>query len=223
MGSYYSQTLSGEKLRLCYEVAPPRVQQYLEAEIVYVLAQMESSYRVLELGCGYGRVLTRLAAKADTAVGIDTSYGSLRLAQEVIGKRSNSHLLLMDAVEMGFRDRRFDMVICIQNGISAFRVDQRKLIEEALRVTRAGGKVLFSSYSDRFWEDRLDWFRIQSQRGLIGEIDEDTTGSGAIVCKDGFTTSTVRPDDFILLTSYLGIDPIITEVDHSSIFYELLN
>lgn len=221
MGCYYSQKLSGEKLRLCYEIAPPRVKQYLEAEIEFVLDKMKPSGLVLELGCGYGRVLKRLLAKAKTVVGIDTSYASLSLARDVYCKRSHCHLFVMDAVELGFRDQQFDTVVCIQNGISAFSVDQRKLIEEAMRVTHSGGEVFFSSYSERFWEDRLDWFRIQSEKKLVGEIDDEATGNGVIVCKDGFKASTVSPDDFIMLTTDLDIDPIITEVDNSSIFYEL--
>jgi SAM-dependent methyltransferase len=221
MGSYYSQKLSGERLRLCYEIAPPRVKQYLETEIAYVLDKIGSSGLVLELGCGYGRVLERLTANAETVVGIDTSYESLRLARDLFCQSSPCHLFVMDAVEMGFCDRCFDAVICIQNGISAFRVDQRKLIEEAMRITRSGGMVLFSSYSERFWEDRLEWFRIQSEKTLIGEIDDAATGNGVIVCKDGFKAGTVRPDDFIRLTSDLAVDPIITEVDNSSIFCEL--
>jgi len=145
MGSYYFQKLLGERLRLCYEIAPPRVKQYLEAEIEFVLDKMKSSDLILELGCGYGRVLKRLLAKAKTVVGIDTSYTSLSLARDVFCKRSHCHLFVMDAVKLGFRDRQFDTVICIQNGISAFCVDQRKLIEEALRVTQTGGEVFFSS------------------------------------------------------------------------------
>jgi 2-polyprenyl-6-hydroxyphenyl methylase/3-demethylubiquinone-9 3-methyltransferase len=66
----------------------------------------------------------------------------------------------MNAIELGFGNRQFDMVICIQNGISAFKVDQQKLIKEAMRVTRSGKTILFSSYSERFWEDRLEWFRV---------------------------------------------------------------
>jgi len=139
-----------------------------------------------------------------------------------MGVAPSCHLFEMDAIELGFRDRQFDLVVCIQNGISAFKVDQRQLIEEAMRVTRSGKRVLFSSYSERFWEDRLDWFRIQSEYGLIGEIDEDATGDGVIVCKDGFRASTVGPDDFISLTADFGIVPEITEVDGSSIFCEIV-
>jgi len=218
---YYSQKLAAERLKLCYEIAPPRVKQYLEAEIEFILEKIKPSDMVLELGCGYGRVLKKLITKAKTVVGIDTSPESLLLAQEILDGAPDCHLLAMDAVKLGFGDKLFDKVICIQNGISAFGVDQRHLIEEAMRVTRSDGSVFFSSYSENFWMDRLAWFRIQAEHGLIGEIDEEATGQGIIVCKDGFRTTTVGHNDFASLTSHLDIKPIITEVNGSSIFYEI--
>jgi 2-polyprenyl-6-hydroxyphenyl methylase/3-demethylubiquinone-9 3-methyltransferase len=221
MEGYYTQKLSAEKLQLCYEIAPPRVKRYLEAEIEFVLRKIKSSDLVLELGCGYGRVLEKLVKKAGVVVGIDTSHTSLLLAQEKMKTCSSCYLFEMNAVELGFRNQRFNVLVCIQNGISAFKVDQRKLIEEAIRVTHSGGIVLFSSYSERFWEDRLEWFRLQSEHGLIGEIDYDATGNGIIVCKDGFRASTVSPEDFISLTMDLNINFTVTEVDNSSIFYEI--
>jgi len=77
MDRYYSEKLSANRLRLCYEVAPSRVKRYLEAEIAFVLDKMKPASLVLELGCGYGRVLQKLAAKARMAVGIDTLHHSL--------------------------------------------------------------------------------------------------------------------------------------------------
>lgn len=78
--------------------------------------------------------------------------------------------------------------------------------------------VLFSSYSPRIWADRLDWFRVQSGAGLLGEIDESRTGDGTIVCKDGFQASTVGGDEFRALFAKLGLAATIREVDGSSVF-----
>lgn len=221
MQRYYSEKLSAERLKLCYEIAPPRVKQYLEAEIEFALEKISQTDLVLELGCGYGRVLQKLVKKAKIIFGIDTSRASLSLAQKIIGKIPSLHLSVMNAVELGFSGRSFDTVICVQNGISAFKVNKRNLIEEATRVTRSGGTVLFSSYSERFWENRLEWFRLQSEYGLIGEIDDDASKDGIIVCKDGFMSDTIGPDEFISLTSSYGTKPIVTEVDGSSIFCEI--
>ncbi len=216
---YYSEKLSGGRLRRCYEVAPPRVQRYLEAEIDYILQYVRPSCRVLELGCGYGRVLGPLADRAAFVLGIDTSLDSLRLARSELGGKCR--LAAMDAVALALADAVFDLVICVQNGIAAFGVDKRRLIEEAIRVTRQGGTVLFSTYSEKFWDRRLEWFRVQAAHGLIGELDLEATGGGVIVCKDGFRAETVSPEAFRTLLAGFRRPPRITEVDDSSLFCEI--
>ncbi|MBD3277380.1 MAG: hypothetical protein GF388_03685, partial [Candidatus Aegiribacteria sp.] len=80
MEGYYTEKLSGERLLRCYQIASPRVGQYLEAEIQFALDHLDGSDSVLELGCGYGRITSRLAEVASFAVGIDTAGLSLELA-----------------------------------------------------------------------------------------------------------------------------------------------
>lgn len=218
---YYISQLSGEKLKRCYDLAPNRVKQYLEAEIQHVLKKIDSSHIVLELGCGYGRVVERLAQKARRVVGIDTSRASLSLARERLSHLSNCSFLQMDAVRLGFADRSFDLVACIQNGISAFKVDPKELVKESLRVTRIGGELLFSSYSEKFWKDRLEWFVRQAEAGLIGEIDWSQTRDGVIVCRDGFRATTFDPGQFLALLPSYEKDITIEEVDDSSLFFEV--
>jgi 2-polyprenyl-6-hydroxyphenyl methylase/3-demethylubiquinone-9 3-methyltransferase len=191
MQNYYAVKLAGERLHACYDLAPPRVKAYLEAEIDFVLQKTTSSMIVLELGCGYGRVLRRLIPHVRAAVGVDTSFSSLRMAVGFLSRTGSLHLVQMDAAYLGFREHTFDLTICLQNGISAFGVDQQRLFAEAVRVTRSRGIVLFSSYSDGFWADRLKWFEIQAAQGLIGPIDYRATRNGVIVCKDGFRATTV--------------------------------
>jgi len=185
--------------------APPRTKAYLQAEIEFVLQKMSSSMAVLELGCGYGRVLLPLLHRARSVVGIDTSMQSLRMATEFVGRSNSVHLAAMDAAQMGLQSQSFDLTICIQNGISAFGVDQKSLFAEAVRVTRSGGVVLFSSYAERFWAERLKWFEIQAEHGLIGEIDYGLTGDGVIVCKDGFRATTIDSKGFRRLAAGLGV------------------
>ncbi len=218
---YYQEKLAAEKLRRCYDIAPPRVKQYLEAEIEHALEKIHAQSLVLELGCGYGRVLARLAQHVGFVVGIDTSYASLLLCRETMKDFSNYALLNMDAIRTGLRDQSFDMIVCIQNGISAFHVDQRELIRESIRITKPGGTILFSSYAEKFWSERLKWFQIQADAGLLGEIDLKATRDGVIVSKDGFIAGTVQPHDFEALVSGFDAETTITEVDGSSIFCEI--
>jgi ubiquinone/menaquinone biosynthesis C-methylase UbiE len=166
-------------------------------------------------------VLQYLAPKVDFAVGIDTSMPNIECGQEMLKNMPNCRLLVMDAVRTGFRDGIFDCVVCIQNGISAFGVDQRTLICESVRITRGGGLVLFSSYSPRIWSERLRWFELQATAGLIGEIDRHKTREGVIVCKDGFIATTVDPQRFYDLTAHIPAEADVEEVDASSIFFSL--
>jgi 2-polyprenyl-6-hydroxyphenyl methylase/3-demethylubiquinone-9 3-methyltransferase len=218
---YYSQKLAAGRLRAVYDLAPPRVRQYLRAEERHVAERIPAGARVLDLGCGYGRTMRSWAEKAGRVVGVDTALDSLEMGRDYLQGVRNTALAAMDAGRLGFKDAAFDVTACIQNGISAFKVEPKQLMEEALRITRSGGKVLFSSYSSRFWSDRLDWFRIQSLHGLLGEIDEEATGDGVIVCKDGFRATTFAPADFLRLASECGVGARVHDVDDSSVFCEI--
>jgi 2-polyprenyl-6-hydroxyphenyl methylase/3-demethylubiquinone-9 3-methyltransferase len=222
VSEYYSERLSGLRLKQVYDVASPRIKQYLDAEVYHVLSKIHGGDLVLELGCGYGRIIPRLAAKARCVVGIDTSLPTLRLGQEALRTLQNCSLVQMNAVKLGFPDQAFNCVVCIQNGISAFHADRRALIAESVRVTRPGGIALFSSYSDKFWRHRLSWFEMQSKRGLLGTIDYDKTKHGTIACKDGFTSTTVSTEDFRTLAAPLNASVEIREVDESSVFCEII-
>ncbi|HUT81357.1 MAG TPA: class I SAM-dependent methyltransferase [Candidatus Bathyarchaeia archaeon] len=218
MDEYYSQKLSANKLKRCYDIAPPRIQQYLTAEVEYVLLQIQSHETILELGCGYGRVLKPLAKKAAKVYGIDTSKESLILAEKYLQEFRNVELQQMNAKSLTFEDKKFDSVIAIQNGISAFKVDPINLVKESIRVTKSGGRIILSSYSDKIWQERLDWFIKQSEEGLLGELDFNQTKNGKIVCKDGFKATTFTKNDFKKLISTIKVNAKIEEIDNSSIF-----
>ncbi|NHK31259.1 MAG: class I SAM-dependent methyltransferase [Asgard group archaeon] len=215
---YYSEKLSSNKLKRCYDIASPRIKQYLEAEIQFVLDQIDSSDIVLELGCGYGRVLARLAKKAKAVYGIDISEESIDFAEEFLAEYSNNHLYQMDAEELTFQNNSFNVVVAIQNAVSAFKIAPERLIVESLRVTKPNGKVILSSYSEKIWDARLDWFAKQSEENLLGEIDWEKTKDGIIICKDGFKATTFTQKDFQDLIEKLDLNASITEVDNSSLF-----
>ncbi|MFW9960469.1 MAG: class I SAM-dependent methyltransferase [Candidatus Thorarchaeota archaeon] len=221
MNDYYSRKLASNNLKRCYDLAPTRVKQYLQAEIDYVLQHINSSDTVIELGCGYGRVMKQIQPYCAIRIGIDASLESLELARDFTGHKSNCILIQTRAECLPLRNDSVDKVVCIQNGISAFKVDPLTLVKESIRITRKGGLCLFSSYSDDFWEERLDWFVLQSEEGLIGEIDWSKTSNGDIVCKDGFKASTFRAEDFVRLTDQLQLNAITCEIDESSVFCEI--
>ena len=221
MSEYYSQKLSSDRLKRCYDIAPPRVNQYLSAEIDYVLGHIEKSDSVLELGCGYGRVLDKLILNSSKTIGIDISQDNLILAKEFVSTHGTPYLIQANAKHLPFLDGTFDIVVCIQNGISAFKIDPVELVQESVRVTKIGGFCLFSSYSETFWSERLKWFQLQADASLIGEIDVSQTKDGVIICKDGFKATTFTPDHFQNIIEKLDLEAQITEIDKSSVFCKI--
>ena len=222
MTDYYVQNLSGRRLQRCYDLASPRVRQYLEAEVRHVLRRLRPGDSVLELGCGYGRIAERLAAVARHVVGIDVALESLRLGRHLFGPTSGCQWLCSDALALSLSEATFDVVVCLQNGICAFGVDPVALVQEALRVTRRGGRVILSSYADSFWPERLAWFEAQAAEGLVGAIDHDASREGVIVCADGFRAARMTPEGFRSVCDRVGVDAEIFEVDGSCVFCEIV-
>ena len=221
MNQYYTTTLSAERLKRCYDIASPRVKRFLDLEIRHTTEIVKGSELVLELGCGYGRVMKEISESVETVFGIDTSLESLIYGMRYLFNNSNCNLYQMTAIELGFQDNSFDAVLCIQNGISAFGTNPKDLILESIRVTKPDGVCVFSSYSGKFWNHRLEWFEDQATEGLLGEIDYEKTKNGVIVCKDGFRAVTYDTRDFELLTQQLNLNAEIVEVDDSSLFCEI--
>ena len=216
--SYYIRKLTAQRLKHCYDIAPPRVQQYLKAEVDFVLDRIRPGDIILDMGCGYGRIMPPLAKKAGMVIGIDISLSSLRFGKPSLQTLSNCLLLGMDAGRMAFLDEAFDAALCIQNGISAFGMNPLLLILEGLRVIKENGHFFVSSYSEKFWEHRLEWFQMQAAEGLVGEIDWAKTGDGIIVCQDGFRATTFTARQFLAVTSELGVGVDLIETDESSLF-----
>lgn len=193
--NYYSENLHASKLQKCYEIAPERIRRLLKEEIDFILQKISVDDVVLELGCGYGRVSVKLAERAKEVIGIDISPDNIELAKNLY-EIDKLQFCVMNAVKLDFPSNMFDKTICVQNGISSFKEDPFLLLTEALRVTKAGGTVLFSSYSGEIWEDRLHWFQLQAEARLLGEIDYALTKDGIIICKDGFKATTYSENDF---------------------------
>ncbi len=109
---------------------------------------VDENSRVLDLGCGRGKLLKHLQkTKHCTVQGIDVSQ------EEVIACIANSIPVLQLDLEEGlsfFKDNSFDFVIISQTMQQVARPD--KLLREAIRV---GKKVLVSVHNLAYWKSRL--------------------------------------------------------------------
>ncbi len=217
MTNYYDEKLNSDKLFKVYETNIPRVKQYLDSEIEYVLNSLTGNEEVLELGAGYGRIMKKLAPKSKTITGIDISGSNVFLGNEYLKENSNARIVKMDVHNLEL-DKEYDVILCLQNGLSAMKGDLAT-IKNILKYLKPGGKAFFSSYSEKFWDHRVLWFKEQADKGLLGEIDFERTKDGIITCKDGFIATTHSVDDFHEIGKALNYTYKIKEVDDSSLFF----
>ena len=219
MSNYYADKLNSNGLFKVYDTKIDRVTQYLDAEIDFVRKRLSGTERILELGAGYGRIMKALAGNCESITGIDISELSVNLGKEYLKDCVNCEILCMDAHDLTM-ERKFDAVLCLQNGLSSIKGagGASNLVSRAMSVLKDNGTAYFSGYSPKFWEHRLEWFKEQADKGLIGEIDLDETKNGNIVCKDGFRARTITYDEFTQLGQSTGCKFDVIEHDESSLF-----
>ncbi|HEV3473395.1 MAG TPA: class I SAM-dependent methyltransferase [Actinomycetota bacterium] len=91
--------------------------------------------RVLDIGCGEGRVTRALAERADAVVGIDSSP---TLVRDAAGADEVASYLVGDAIRLPFRNRSFDTVVAY-NSLMDLN-DMPEGIAEASRVLKTDGR-----------------------------------------------------------------------------------
>ncbi|WP_138159516.1 class I SAM-dependent methyltransferase [Peptoniphilus catoniae] len=215
--NYYKEKLNSQMLFQVYDTKIERIKSYLFHEIDRVRKDLTGKENLLEVGCGYGRILKELSKDAGFLKGIDISEDSIELGKDYLKDLKNVELEAIDINDLKAEDE-FDVVISLQNGLSSLKTDPDKIIKICLKALKDKGRAYFSTYSGKFWEDRIKWFEEQAEKKLLGEIDYERTKDGVIYCKDGFKAVTFTEEDLRELGERSGYRYIIEEVDESSLF-----
>lgn len=107
-------------------------------------ARLARRGRVLEVGCGDGRLLAALAAHCREAHGTDASPRALAFARRGLRGRTNVRLKLLRGWEFPYPDADFDAVVC-QRTLHVLDPEAAFLVlREARRVLRPGGRLAFN-------------------------------------------------------------------------------
>ncbi len=95
---------------------------------------------VLEVGCGTGLILQKVAPLTESAIGVDVSHKMLELA-----KQKGLRVKRASATALGFADGVFDVVYSFK--VLPHVPEIRKTMEEIARVTKPDGKIFVEFYN----------------------------------------------------------------------------
>jgi SAM-dependent methyltransferase len=168
-----------------------REQEGQEARVLRArwVAQRLAPYHpesILEVGCGYGRMLYELAARFDIPLtGIDFSATQLQAARRFLTPTSPIALVLGRGERLPFPDRSFDMVVTsaviLHNPAAAAEAMRREVLRVARRFT-AHNEETDSSYN-RFGYDTAAWYRARGiELAESGPIPMDSNQGASQFC-----------------------------------------
>lgn len=130
--------------------------------------------RLIDLGCGTGRLLVAFARRNYWVLGVDLSEEMLMQAGERAARETVVvHRLKANLVELeGLRDRTFDYAACLFSTLGMIHgAEQRqRVIEHAYRVLRPGGRFVLHVHNRwfNFWDPQgRRWLVRDSLRSFI--------------------------------------------------------
>lgn len=121
--------------------------------------------RVLELGCGTGRVVRHLARLGHHASGVDFVEGAIERLIEV---EPGLDLRCADARTLPYADETFEVVLAFGLFHNFVAMDVEKALRETVRVLRPGGALVFSFRADNLQNRLIDRLAEHRQRGAHG-------------------------------------------------------
>lgn len=182
---------------------PPKLLgDFFMQDLEYAERGVRPGSDVLEVGCGFGRLIPSLARDAKSVTGIDFSDLQLSQASEEISTISNARILKMHAEALEFPDKSFDVALCMNSTLGNMPGIEREVVHEMIRVTRKGGEVVLRVFADTE-EVRQAQYENYARLGLTNVHNEGST----VVSDEGFYSRRFNEEDLKALFADSGLVP----------------
>ena len=155
------------------------IDESIEATIDQICQTTELEQKIiLEIGCGGGRITSRLAQKSDAVYAIEPDAEKVALAQRSI---PNANIQVGSGENLKFPDNHFDLVIFT---LSLHHHDNRmRALQEAYRVTKPGGHILII---EPVFDGELEivYSFVNNEEVVLGETQKTIQESGFTLGRD---------------------------------------
>lgn len=151
---------------LLVEGVKPKEVNERSVDFIENVFQLPKDGRILDLGCGYGRIAIELAKRGYQVVGLDRSSKLLQMARE-LAQQENIEIELVEADmrEIKYRDE-FDGVLSWDTSFGYFSdQENERVLKLIARALKPGGKLLLDlhhrdayirKHLGRSWQRRGD-------------------------------------------------------------------
>lgn len=123
--------------------------------VIRQTAAVENDERVLDLACGTGELLHRIARRSPQAelVGVDLASGMVDRARQKLAGTPRAQVQRADGHDLPFADNAFDAILCA-NTFHYF-THPSVVLAEGRRVLRPSGRLVLLDWCRDFWTCRL--------------------------------------------------------------------
>lgn len=114
----------------------------------YLIKSIPIGKKIIDVGCGPGRVSSAFLKAGHDIVGVDIVYDCIEAAKLKF-KELKDNLYVCDMCNLLFEDNMFDEVISFRFSFNALPTlyERTEAIKEMLRVCKPGGRVLIESFN----------------------------------------------------------------------------
>jgi ubiquinone/menaquinone biosynthesis C-methylase UbiE len=170
------------------------------ARQVTLALDLQASDRILELGCGVGRIGHLLAPKVAHWEGADISANMLTVAKERLAEHRNVGFTeLMRTSLAPLADASLDKAYCVAVFIHMDKEDFYLYLEELARVVKPGGLVYFDTWN---LASKVGWRRYALE---VAQYRGADIGTRKDVARNQFST----PDEVSAFLEHAGFELLL--------------
>ncbi|MBD3311306.1 MAG: methyltransferase domain-containing protein [Candidatus Magasanikbacteria bacterium] len=122
-----------------------QTRKFIWDDLKSLVKYSKDGYRVLDLGCGSGRLYQLFADLSIDYVGVDQSEKQLENARK---KYPSGKFIMAEMRSLPFEDSEFDVIYCIATFHHLpSRVSRLDALREMKRVLKPGGRIIFTNWN----------------------------------------------------------------------------
>jgi len=184
---------------------PESIREFIESEIAYLSENVKATQVILEVGCGYGRLLEIIGGNANLAVGLDFSWSLLKRAKSDLANIQSVLLALALAQQIPFKDGSFNCALCVNATFGNMPGLELAVLAEMKRTLKPGGKIILSVFSENAREAQIENYQ---RLGLKIEKED----SISIQTREGLFSRRFSKNDLRKLFERIGLACEITRL-----------